>query len=142
MTVPALAVPVGPTVAARAYLLDELTARGNALPVGATPPAGTPTSYALLSRSGSHNRSRFTVDYMIRTRVFDADAVQCERNADLLWSLMGAATHRKVSTPLGDVWISAAQPAEDGPSELSDPDVPQLFGLQFGTFWTIALKPL
>ncbi|TWS20779.1 hypothetical protein FK529_05485 [Tsukamurella asaccharolytica] len=135
-----LGVPVGPTAAAVAYLEGELAQRGNPLPIGVTPPPGRPTSYALLSRSGQHQRNPFVVDYMIRVRCFDADAEQCERNADLLWTLMRAVGHRKITTSQGAVWISSATPGDSGPALLDDLDVP-LFGLQFGMFWTIALKP-
>lgn len=131
--------PVGPLVAARAYLLDELAARGNPLPVGVTPPAGTnPQSYALISRPGGAARV-FLADYLIRVRVFDADAVRLERNADLLHRLMLTASHRRVDTEQGSVWVSAAT-AQSGASSLDDPDIP-LFGMQFAVFWTIGLRP-
>lgn len=139
---PVLGPPVPALVAARAYLRAELDARSNPLTVDVQPPAGEPAGYGLLSLLPSHQRSRFTVDYAIRVRVFDPDAVRCHRNTDLVWALMTSATHRKVQTPLGAVWISAACPGEPGPSDLDDEDVPELFGLQFSVFWTIALKPL
>lgn len=131
---------VGPLVAARAYLLDALTERGNPLPVGVTPPAGTnPQSYALLSRPGSATRAPFLGDFLIRVRVFDADAVRLERNADLLHRLMLAATHTFITTTEGAVWITAAT-QQTGPASLDDPDVP-LFGMQSSIFWTIGLHP-
>ncbi|AXQ53035.1 tail terminator [Mycobacterium phage Rando14] len=131
--------PVGPITAARRYLLDELAARGNALPVGPSAPAGEPTSYALLSRPGT-NKAPFLGHYLIRVRVFDRDVVRLERNADLLHALMLAAVHRKVTVPgEGSVWITAAT-HHYGPAELDDEDVP-LFGMQSAVFWTIGLKP-
>lgn len=133
-------VPVGPLVAARAYLRGKLDVLGNPLPVGVTPPSGKPTSYALLSRPGSSERSLITNDYLIRVRVFNADAVTCEDNCELVWSLLKAANHIKVATPKGDVWITAATD-HAGPSDIDDPDVP-LFGSQCAVFWTIATKPL
>ncbi|AHZ95576.1 tail terminator [Mycobacterium phage Paola] len=131
--------PVGPVTAARRYLLDELDARGNTLPVGMSPPAGTPTSYALLSRPGT-NKTPFLGHYLIRVRVFDRDVVRLERNADLLHGLMLSAVHRKVTVPgEGSVWITGAT-HHYGPGELDDEDVP-LFGMQSAVFWTIGLKP-
>lgn len=132
--------PVGPLVAARAYLRAKLDELGNALPVNVTPPEGKPKSYALLSRPGASARSLFTDDHLIRVRVFDTDAVVCERNCDIIWSLLKAANHTLVSTPEGDVWITAATD-HAGPSDLDDPDVP-LFGSQCAVFWTIATKPI
>lgn len=129
---------VGPLVAARTYLLNELAARSNTLPVGVTPPAGTPESYALLSRPGGATRA-FVADYLIRVRVFDADAVRLERNADLLYRLMLSASHQLISTTEGDVWVTAAT-SQTAPSSLDDPDVP-LFGMQSAVFWTIGLHP-
>lgn len=130
--------PVGPLVAARAYLLDELAARSNPLPVGVTPPAGEPVSYALLSRPGGAVRE-FLADYLIRVRVFDSDAVRLESNADLLHRLMLTVSHRRIVTDSGAVWIAGAT-AQSGPSSLDDPDVP-LFGMQMAVFWTIGLRP-
>lgn len=130
--------PVGPLVAARAYLLEELDARDNPLQVGITPPVGSPQSYALISRTGGAVRV-FLGDYLIRVRVFDADAVRLERNADLLHRLMLTAVHRNISTTEGSVWITAAT-AQMGPSSFDDSDVP-LFGMQMAVFWTIGLKP-
>lgn len=135
---PILAPPVGPLVAARAYLLAQLAERQNPLPVGVQPPPGTPTSYALLSRPGGSERSMFTGDYLIRVRVFDKDVEQCEHNADLLHRLLMAARHRKIATEKGDVWITGTQ-HQDGPSSLDDPDIP-LPGMQCAVFWTIGLK--
>lgn len=147
MTNPILAVPVGPLTALRAYLLDELAARNNPLPVGVFPPAGdrhqpssgtTPQSYALPSRLGHSYRSPFTIDYLLRVRVFDDVSARCEKNCDLIYHLMMAAGHRKVTTPVGDVWISDTI-HQLGPSDFDDPDVP-LFGMQTAVFWTIGLK--
>lgn len=129
---------VGPLVAARAYLTTQLSARGNALPVAITPPSGQPQSYALLSRPGSATRL-FLTDYMIRVRVYDADAVRLERNADLLYRLLLEANHLNISTPHGSVWITGATD-HMGPSTYDDDDVP-LFGMQFAVFWTIGLRP-
>jgi len=129
---------VGPLVAARAYLLDELAARDNPLSVGIKPPGGQPQSYALLSRPGSVTRE-FLVDYMIRVRVFDADAVQLERNADLLYRLMLEANHRLIDTDLGSMWVTGATD-HMGPSSFNDDDVP-LFGMQFAVHWTVGLQP-
>lgn len=129
--------PVSALVAARAYLMDELDSRDNPLKVGITPPAGNPTSYALLSRTGGAVRV-FIADYMIRLRVFDADAVRLESNADLLHRLMLAAVHRKIETVEGSVWVSAAR-SQMGPSSLDDPAVP-LFGMQSAVFWSIGLR--
>ena len=130
--------PVGPLVAARAYLLDELAARDNPLSVGVIPPAGEPNSYALLSRPGGAVRA-FLADYLIRVRVFDADAVRLEQNADLLHRLMLTVAHRQITTDQGAVWIAGAK-AQSLPSSLDDPDVP-LFGMQMAVFWTIGLRP-
>lgn len=130
--------PVGPLVAARTYLVDELAARDNPLHVGVTPPPGTPESYALLSRPGGSTRE-FLGDYMIRLRVFDADAVRLETNADLLHRLLVTVNHRKITTPLGDVWVTGARP-QYGPASFEDSDVP-LFGFQAAVFWTLGLHP-
>lgn len=131
--------PVGPLTAARRYLLDELAARSNPLPVGPTEPDGEPTSYALLSRPGL-SRAPFLGHYLIRLRTFDKDLVRLERNADLLHALMLAAVHKKITVPdEGSVWITAAT-HHYGPEELNDDEVP-LFGMQSAVFWTIGLKP-
>lgn len=130
--------PVGPLVAARAYLLEELAARSNPLSVGVIPPPGDPTSYALLSRPGGAVRA-FLADYLIRVRVFDLDAVRLEQNADLLHRLLLTVSHRRITTDEGGVWIAGAT-AQSGPSSFDDPDVP-LFGMQMAVFWTIGLKP-
>lgn len=130
--------PVGPLVAARTYLINELVARSNPLPVGITPPTGQPQSYALLSRPGSSTRL-FLTDYMIRVRVYDADAVTLERNADLLYRLMLEANHYSIDTVEGQVWVSAATD-HMGPATYDDDNVP-LFGMQFAVFWTFGLQP-
>lgn len=129
---------VGPLVAARTYLLEQLAARGNNLPVGVTPPAGAPQPYAVLSRPGSATRL-FLTDYMIRVRVFDTDAVALERNADLLYRLMLEANHLNISTPHGSVWVTGAND-HMGPATFDDDDVP-MFGMQFAVFWTVGLRP-
>ena len=128
----------GPLVAARTYLLGELAARNNPLPVGVTPPAGELRPYALVSRPGSARRM-FLGDYLIRVRVFDPDAVQCEANADLLHGLLLSASHLKVDTPHGVVWVTGATPSM-GPTDFTDP-ASQLFGMQMAVFWTIGLRP-
>lgn len=130
--------PVSALVAARTYLLEELAARDNPLPVGIAPPAGEPQAYALLSRPGGKERA-YLADYMIRLRVFDTDIVQLENNTDLLYRLLVSASHRHITTPLGGVWITAAT-GHTGPSSLDDPDVPR-FGMQAAVFWTIGLRP-
>lgn len=130
--------PVGPLVAARSYLTTELQLRDNPLTVGVNPPTGNPTSYALISRPGSATRV-FLGDYLIRVRVFDVDAVQLERNTDLIHRLLLSAAHTYIETTEGDVWITAATQSS-GPSSFDDDDVP-LFGMQAAVFWTIGLKP-
>ncbi|AEK09828.1 tail terminator [Mycobacterium phage Pixie] len=137
--------PVGPISAARTYLLDELAARNNPLPVGVEPPEGEPQPYALLSRPGT-NSDVFLGHFLLRLRVFDTDVVRLERNADLLHRLMLHATHKRIVVPPteggdpgGAVWITAAA-HEFGPADLDDPDVP-MFGLHSAVFWTIGLKP-
>jgi len=128
----------GPMVAARAYLLEELAARDNDLPVGVTPPPGQPDHYALLSRPGSAMRA-FLGDYMVRVRVFDRDAVRLETNTDLLHRLMLHAVHRAITVEGGQMWVTGAT-AQLGPSDFDDDDVP-LFGMQFAVIWTIGLRP-
>lgn len=129
---------VGPLVAARAYLTAELAGRGNTLPVAITPPPGQPQCYALLSRPGSETRM-FLTDYMIRVRVYDADAVRLERNADLLYRLMLEANHLNITTAHGSVWVTGASD-HMGPATYDDDDVP-LFGMQFAVYWTVGLRP-
>lgn len=129
---------VGPLVAARTYLLDELAVRDNPLPVAITPPSGQPTQYALLSRPGSTTRL-FLTDYMIRVRVYDADAVQLERNADLIYRLLLEANHIRIDTTEGSVWVNGAAD-HMGPATYDDTDVP-LFGMQMAVFWTVGLRP-
>lgn len=134
-----LAPAVGPLTAARRYLLDELAARGNPLPVGLEPPQGQPQYYTLLSRPGS-NTEAYLGHFLIRVRTFDSDVVRLERNADLLHRLMLHATRRRIDVPgEGSVWITGAT-HHYGPGELDDPDVP-LYGLQSAVFWTIGLRP-
>ncbi|QFP94804.1 tail terminator [Mycobacterium phage Marshawn] len=131
--------PVGPLTAARRYLLDELAARGNPLPVGQEVPDGSPTSYALLSRPGTSTEV-FLQHSLIRVRVFDDDLVRLERNADLLHRLLVHAVHRKVVVPdEGEVWITNAR-HEFGPADFDDKRVP-LPGMQAAVFWTIGLRP-
>lgn len=128
-----------PLVAARTYLLDELAQRGNPLPIEWAPPDGDPAeSYALLSRWDTR-ANVFLGDYLLKVRVFDADIVRLEQNADLIHRLMLAANHRKIVTPLGPVWITAAT-HHFGPAEHNDDDIP-LPGMMCGVFWTIGLKP-
>lgn len=128
----------GPLVAARTYLLAELSARDNDLPVGVVPPTGQPDHYALLSRPGSSMRA-FLGDYMVRVRVFDRDAVRLEQNTDLLHRLMLHAVHTPITVGDTDVWVTGAT-AQLGPSDFDDDDVP-LFGMQFAVIWTIGLRP-
>uniref|UniRef100_A0AAU8GSI4 Tail terminator n=1 Tax=Mycobacterium phage Pharb TaxID=3136626 RepID=A0AAU8GSI4_9VIRU len=136
--------PVPPLAAARRYLLDELAARSNSLPVGVEPPEGEPRPYALLSRPGT-NTDVFLGHFLLRLRVFDTDVVRLERNADLLHRLMLHAKHKRIVVPPaeddpgGAVWISNAT-HEFGPADNDDPDVP-MFGLHSAVFWTIGLKP-
>ncbi|ALF01390.1 tail terminator [Mycobacterium phage Enkosi] len=131
--------PVPPLTAARRYLLDELAARNNPLPVGGEVPEGSPDSYALLSRPGT-STDVFLQHTLIRVRVFDSDLVRLERNADLLHRLLLHATHKHIVVPgEGEVWVTAAT-HEFGPAELDDRRVP-LAGLQSAVFWTIGLRP-
>ncbi len=130
--------PIGPLTAARAYLLDELSARGNPLPVGVQPPPGEPVSYALLQLLDTKTRVILT-DYAIRVRVFDADTERLEHNTGLAHRLMLHAVHRRVTAAGRTAWITAAAPLA-GPSDLDDPDVP-LFGRQFTVVWSIGLNP-
>lgn len=130
--------PVGPLVAARAYLIDELTARDNPLPVGVVAPEGTPTSFALLSRPGGATRT-FLADYLIRLRVFDVDAVRLEENTELLHRLMLHAGRKNITVGDRSVWITAAT-SHIGPIEFDDDDVP-MFGMQCAVFWTVGLRP-
>lgn len=129
---------VGPLVAARTYLLEQLVLRDNTLAVGITPPPGQPQPYALLSRPGSTTRL-FLTDYMIRVRVYDTDAVQLERNADLLYRLMLEVNHQQIVTELGTVWVTGATD-HMGPATYDDDDVP-MFGMQFAVHWTVGLHP-
>lgn len=129
---------VGPLVAARTYLLDQLDARNNSLPVGISPPAGQPQCYALLSRPGSSTRL-FLTDYMIRCRVYDTDVVRLERNADLLYRLLLEANHVDIVTPHGTVWVTGATD-HMGPATYDDDEVP-LHGMQFAVHWTVGLHP-
>ncbi|AOT23137.1 tail terminator [Mycobacterium phage Taquito] len=137
MTGPILLPPVGPLVASNTYLHDELAARNNPLPVGITPPGGTPTSYALLSLVNTNTRA-FLADYLIRVRVFDGDAVRLENNANLLHRLMLHAVRRLIVTSEGSVRINGTK-HHYGPADLDDPDVP-LFGKELAVFWTIGLQ--
>ncbi|AYR01081.1 tail terminator [Mycobacterium phage LeMond] len=131
--------PVGPLTAARRYLLDELAARGNPLPVGGEVPDGEPVSYALLSRPGT-STDVFLQHSLIRVRVYDSDLVRLERNADLLHRLLLHAVHKLVVVPdEGAVWITGAT-HEYGPADLDDRRVP-LAGMQSAVFWTIGLRP-
>jgi hypothetical protein len=131
--------PVGPLTAARAYLLNELAARNNPLPVGVTPPVGQPTSYALLSRPGGRKRE-FVTDYLIRVRVYDANAVQLEDNTELLAALMLQPARKRIETEDGrSLWVTAATQSAN-PSSYDD-DEAALFGMQFSVFWTIGLHP-
>lgn len=136
---PVLRPAVGPLAAARVYLLSELAVRGVDLPVGVSEPPGKPSRFALLQRSGSHDRSLVTTDYLIRVRVFDADSVVAESNADLVYGLLMMARHRRIEVGARHVWVSGTG-HQLGPSVLEDPDVP-LFGFQLAVFWTLALKP-
>lgn len=131
--------PVGPLTAARRYLLDELAARGNPLPVSQVTPEGRSTSYALLSRPGT-NTAVFLQHTLIRVRVFDNDFVRLERNADLLHRLLMHASHKRIVVPgEGAVWITGAK-HEYGPADFDDKRVP-LAGMQLAVFWTIGLRP-
>lgn len=135
MTVYVPAVP--PLISARAYLRAELDRRSIDLPVGVVPPPGEPRPYVLLSRPGG-NANAFLANYLLRVRVFDFDAVELEKNTELLHRLMLAASHTKVQTPLGDVWVTAAT-HQMSPAEFDDPAVP-MFGYQFAVFWTFGLR--
>lgn len=136
---PVLLPRVGPLVAVRSYLRDELAARSVVLPVGVTAPSGEPKRFALLQRLGSHDHSLFTTDYLIRVRVFDEDAVSAESNADLVYGLLLMARHRRIVVGPSHVWVSGSE-HQLGPSVVDDPDVP-LHGYQLAVFWTLALKP-
>ena len=130
--------PVGPLSAARAYLLDELDARDNSLPVGVVAPQGEPECFALLSRPGGATRT-FLADYLIRIRVFDKDAVRLEDNTELLHRLMLHASRKQITVGDRTVWITGAT-SHIGPIDFDDPDVP-MFGMQCAVFWTIGLLP-
>ncbi|ARQ95454.1 hypothetical protein I5G81_gp15 [Mycobacterium phage Shandong1] len=131
--------PVGPLTAARRYLLDELAARGNTLPVSQVVPDGSPTSYTLLSRPGT-STDVFLQHSLIRLRTYDDDLVRLERNADLLHRLMLHAVHKHIVVPgEGAVWITGAT-HEYGPASFDDKRVP-LPGMQSAVFWTIGLRP-
>lgn len=142
-----LAPAVGPLTACRYYLAAELAARSIDLPVGVTSPEGRLNQYVQLARAGSNQRNLVTCDYLLRARVFDADSVACERNADLVHLLMMNARHRKITTPEGDVWVSGSH-HQFGPAsalavsntELDDSNI-RLFVYQIAVFWTFGLKP-
>lgn len=136
---PVLRPAVSPLAAARVYLKAELAGRGVVLPVGVSEPAGRPKRFALLQRMGSHDRSLFTTDYLIRVRVFDEDSVLAESNADLVYGLLMMARHRRIDVGGSHVWVSGTD-HQMGPSDFEDPDVP-LFGFQLAVYWTLALKP-
>lgn len=138
MTTNILLPPVGPLAAARAYLLGELQARGNDLPVGVVAPEGNPQCFALLSRPGGATRV-FLADYLIRVRVFDKDAVRLEENTELLHRLLLHAGRHEITVNDKSVWVTAATP-HVGPIEFDDPDVP-MFGMQAAVFWTFGLRP-
>ena len=128
--------PVGPLVAARSFLLEELGSRGNDLPVGVVPPRGEFQPYVLLSRPGGSSAA-FLGHYLIRVRVFDTDAVRLERNTDLIHRLLVSVAHKRIDTPEGPVWVTGASP-QMGPSDFTDP-VSQVFAMQMAVFWTLGL---
>jgi hypothetical protein len=132
-----------PAIACRAYLTQRLAARGiteEYLPVGATPPAGTPRRYVLLNQVDSRRRGP-VADYLLRARVFDEDAFEVGQHATVLHAaLLGAAQVRIVFPDVGALWVTGTE-HQSGPSDLDDPDV-ALFGQAMTVFWTVALKPI
>ena len=130
--------PVGVLVAACTYLRAELDARGNALPLGVSPPPGPPQPYGLITRPGGAARG-YLGDYMVQVSVFDTDVIRLERNADLMWRLLLSAGHTKIDTSEGSVWITGATNSS-APYGVDDPDVP-MFGMRMSVFWTIGLRP-
>lgn len=144
MTGPQMVGPtMEPAIACRAYLTRRLYDHGIAeeyLPVGATPPAGTPRRYVLLNQLDSRRRGPLA-DYMLRARVFNEDAFEVGQHGTLLHGALLAAAQVKVVFPdVGTLWITGTEHVS-GPSDLDDPDVP-LFGQAMTVWWTVALKPI
>ncbi|MCV7226060.1 hypothetical protein [Mycolicibacterium komossense] len=141
MTTPQMVAPtMEPAIACRAYLLSRLADRDIDLSVGATPPAGEPTRYVLLSQVDSRQRGP-VADYLLRARVFNGDAFECGQHTTLLHAaLLGAAQTRIVFPDVGSLWVTGTEHVS-GPSDIEDDDV-ALFGQAVSVFWTVALKPI
>ena len=141
MTLPQMVAPtMQPAIACRAYLMRRLDDHGIELSVGATPPEGRPTRYALLNQIDSRQRGP-VADYLLRARVFNEDAFECGQHATFLHAaLLGAAQTRIVFPDVGELWVTGTEHVS-GPSDLDDPDV-ALFGQAASVFWTVALKPI
>ncbi|ABE67269.1 hypothetical protein Halo12 [Mycobacterium phage Halo] len=142
MTAPEMVGPtMEPAIACRAYLMRRLDDRGIDLSVGATPPDGKPTRYVLVNQVDSRRRGP-VADYLIRTRVYNADAYECGQHATLLHAaLLGAAQARIVFPDVGQLWVTGTEHVS-GPSDITDDDTTTLFGQAISVFWTVALKPI
>lgn len=140
-----LAPTMPPLGACREYLKAKLAERTIALPIGVDAPATPegapgPTHYALVSQLGS-NQLGPVGEYLLRVKVFNADAWTCAQHALFLHAaLLGAAQTKIVVPGEGSLWVTGTE-HQMGPADLDDPDVP-LFGQQMAVFWTTPLKPI
>ena len=125
---------VDPLIAVKAYLDEQLSARGNDIHIGVTAPKGTPDRYILLTYGGNifdkSHPNRFTTEHLVDVIVYDKDAVKVGMTTHLVLALMLSVANTPVETAQGRTHLLAGRP-DFGPVDYPDPDVP-LFGRRLG----------
>lgn len=125
---------VDPLIAVKAYLDEQLSARGNDIHIGVTAPEGTPDRYILLTYGGNifdkSHPNRFTTEHLVDVIAYDKDAVKVGLTIHLIQALMLSLHNTEVITPQGRTHLLAGRP-DFGPVDYPDPDVP-LFGRRMG----------
>jgi len=127
---PAIGAAVDPLVAVKAYLMAELSARGDDQHVGVTPPTGKPDRYILIGYGDENAPTRFLGEHLVDIVLYDSDAERLGLKTHLVVALMRSVSNTPVDTEQGRTHLIAGR-LEFGPKDYPDPDVP-LFGRRIG----------
>lgn len=130
----AIGAAVDPLIAVKAYLDEQLSARGNDIHIGVSAPEGKPDRYILLTYGGNifdkSHPNRFTSEHLVDVIAYDKDAVEVGLTIHLVLALMLSVANTPVDTIQGRTHLLAGRP-DFGPVDYPDPDVP-LFGRRMG----------
>ncbi|MDD7813689.1 hypothetical protein PP713_14055 [Mycobacterium sp. CSUR Q5927] len=121
---------VDPLIAVKAYLDEQLSARGNDIHIGVVAPKGTPERYVLLGTGGSYairqqgtSGNRFVTDHMVDIIVYDSDAIRLAATTNLILAIVTAISNVPVNTAQGRTHLITGI-LDFTPIDYPDPDVP------------------